>query len=190
MIVKEKLVPVGQIDRKTAMIVKENLVPVGQLIKPHGIHGEMTFEFSSDVFDREKISFFLLEIDGIMVPFRVENYRIRSSSSALLQLKGIDSEEKARRLSGSTVYVSDQYLSQMENDEMEVQYFHGFTLVDVQTGWVGTISEVDETTENVLFVVVKEEVEYLIPASPAYIVNVDHDKRIITMELPDGLLEL
>ncbi|MDX9748553.1 MAG: ribosome maturation factor RimM [Paludibacter sp.] len=172
------------------MIVKEKLLPVGQLIKPHGIHGEMTFEFSSDVFDREKIPFFMLEIDGIMVPFRVQNYRIRSSSAALLQLKGIDSEEKARKMCGSTVYVSDEYLGKMEDDEMEVQYFQGFTLVDAASGWTGTISEVDETTENVLFVVMKDEEEFLIPASPGYIVNVDHDKRIITMELPGGLLEL
>ncbi len=172
------------------MIVKEKLVPVGQLMKPHGIHGEMTFEFSSDVFDREKIPFFILEIDGIMVPFKVQNYRIRSSSSALLQLKSIDSEEKARAICGSTVYVSDEYLSQMEDDEMEVQYFQGFTLVDVASGWTGTITEVDETTENVLFVVMQEDDEFLIPASPDYIVKVDHDKRIITMELPGGLLEL
>ena len=172
------------------MIVKEKLVPVGQLIKPHGIHGEMTFEFSSDVFDREKIAFFLLEIDGIMVPFRIENYRIRSSSSALLQLKGIDTDEKARRMCGSTVYVSDEYLHQMEDDEMEAQYFEGFTIVDAGSGWSGIIHEVDESTENILFIVMKEDEEYLIPASPDYILTVDHEQRIITMELPEGLLEL
>jgi len=172
------------------MILKEDSIPVGKLVKPHGIHGELLFEFSSDVFDREKVPFFILEMEGIFVPFRVENYRIRSSSTALLQLKGVSSEEKARLFSGLTVFVSSEYLPRMENEEVEVQYFEGFTLVDVHHGPIGTISEVDETTENALFVVPRGDDELLIPASEAYILTIDHDQRIITVDLPEGLLDL
>ena len=172
------------------MILKDNLLPIGKIVKPHGIHGELSFEYSSDVFDREEVPFFILEIEGLFVPFRLESYRIRSSSTALVQLSSVDSEEKARRFSGLTIYVSGEFLSKMEEDEVEVQYFEGFVLTDIHHGLIGTISEVDETTENTLFVIPRGDDELLIPANEAYIMSIDHDKRIITVDLPEGILEL
>lgn len=172
------------------MILKDNLIPVGQLLKPHGIHGELVFEFSSDVFDREEVPFFILEIEGIYVPFRVASYRLRSSSTALLKLKGVDTEEQARTFSGLTTYISNEYLAEMEDTEVEPHYFEGFLLIDIHHGEIGEISEVDETTDNALFVVPRGDEELLIPVSEAYIVAIDHNKREITLNLPDGLLDL
>ncbi len=169
------------------MIRKEDLLPIGKILKPHGIHGEMTFEYSSDVFEREDIHFFMLETDGIMVPFRVESHRIRSSGNALLQLKGVASEEQARRFAGSTVYVTSSYLSTMDDTEVASSYFTGFQMVDLQLGVIGVITELDETTENALFVIPKDDDELLIPATDAYIVSIDHEQRIITVDLPEGL---
>lgn len=172
------------------MIQKSELLPIGKVLKPHGIHGEMSFEFTSDVFDREEVPFFIVEIDGIFVPFRVESYRMRSSSTALLQLKGVTSEEKARGFTGLTLYISSGYLSEMDDQEVEAGYYEGFRLVDRQAGELGYISEVDQTTENALFVVPTPDDELLIPVSDEYIVHIDHDLRIITVDLPEGLLDL
>lgn len=172
------------------MILNEDLIPIGQIVKPHGIHGEMAFEFTSDVFDREKIPFFIFQLDGIFVPFRVAGYRLRSASTALLQLRGITTADKARSFNGLTIYVGSQYLETMDDEEVEVQYFEGFELVDLHHGSIGRVSEVDQTTENALFIIPKGDDELLIPVGDAYIVNIDHDKRIITVDLPEGLLEL
>lgn len=173
------------------MILKDELIPIGQVLKPHGIHGEMAFEFTSDIFDREEVPFFIVEIDGIFVPFRVENYRMRSSSTALIQLKGVTSDEKARGFSGLTIYIASHYLSEMDDREVEAGYFEGFQLVDEHEGVLGLISEVDQTTENALFVVpVSDDDELLIPVSDEYIVHIDHERRIIRVNLPEGLLDL
>lgn len=172
------------------MILKEELIPIGQVLKPHGIHGEMLFEYTSDVFEREEVPFFIFSLDGIFVPFRVENYRIRSASTALVQLAGIATDLKARVFTGLTIYILANYLSAMEDDEVEVDYYAGFELIDVNQGVIGLISEVDQTTENALFVIPQGDEELLIPVSDSYIVEIDHEKRIIKVDLPDGLLEL
>lgn len=172
------------------MILKEELIPIGQVLKPHGIHGEMSFEYTSDVFEREEVPFFIFSLDGIFVPFRVENYRIRSASTALVQLAGIATDLKARVFTGLTIYIPANYLSAMEDDEVEVEYYAGFELIDVNQGVIGLISEVDQTTENALFVIPQGDEELLIPVSDSYIVEIDHEKRIIKVDLPDGLLEL
>lgn len=172
------------------MISKENVFPIGQIIKPHGVSGEMSFSFTSDVFDTQEVPYLIVEIQGILVPFFIEEYRFKSNATALIRLEGIESDEKARSFSGLTVYLPKQYLEMIEDTEIELDYFVGFMLVDKQMGEIGIISEVDQTTENALFVIPTAEDELLIPVGDDYIHEIDHDKKRIVVSLPEGLLEL
>lgn len=54
---------------------------------------------------------------------------------------------------------------------------------------LGTIREVDDATINVLFVVVLDEEERLIPATEDFILSIDEKKGTIRMSLPEGLLD-
>lgn len=172
------------------MILKSDVFPVGQVIKPHGVTGEMSFTFTTDVFDTEDVPFFIFEMEGILVPFFLEEYRFKTSSTGLLRLENVRTEEQARRFAGLTIYLPVSYLDKVEDDEIELEYFAGFTLMDVERGLIGVISEVDQTTDNVLFVVPAGDDERLIPAGEDYIEKIDHQKKIIYMHLPEGLLEL
>ncbi|KAA4022394.1 16S rRNA processing protein RimM, partial [Bacteroides ovatus] len=50
---------------------------------------------------------------------------------------------------------------------------------------------VDTTTVNTLFVVERaEEEELLVPAQEEFIVGIDQKQKLITVELPEGLLNL
>lgn len=172
------------------MILSEEIFPIGQISKPHGINGEMSFSFTTDVFDSEEVSYFILEIDGIFVPFFIEEYRFKSNSTALIKLEDINTEEKAREFNGLTVYLPKKYLEKVEDTEIDLDYYAGFTLVDENHGEIGLISEVDQTTENALFVIGEGESELLIPVGEDYITNIDHEKKIIFVILPEGLLDL
>ena len=50
--------------------------------------------------------------------------------------------------------------------------------------------DVDNTTVNTLFVVEREEEELLVPAQEEFIVGIDQKQKLITVELPEGLLNL
>jgi len=172
------------------MIQKEQVFPIGQIIKPHGIHGEMTFDITSDVLNRDDIPFFIFEIDGILVPFSVETYRYKSNTTGILQLEGVVTEQEAKQFSGLTIYIQKQYLDEVEDAEIELDYFVGFRLIDVEKGEIGVIYEVDQTTENALFVIQKDDDELLIPVGDEYIQEIDHQQKTITVTLPEGLLDL
>jgi len=172
------------------MILKNDVIPIGQIIKPHGISGEMSFSFTTDIFDREEVPYFIFELEGILIPFFLTEYRFKSNTTALLKLEGIVNDEQARNFAGLTVYLPKSYLEKVEDTEIEVDYFAGFSLVDSEKGLLGVISEVDQTTENVLFVIPLKDDELLIPAGEEYIEKIDHDKKIIYVKLPEGLLDL
>lgn len=172
------------------MILISDVFPIGKIVKPHGVNGEMAFSFTSDVFDREEVAYFVIEMDGILVPFFINEHRFKGKETGLVKLDGVNNDDQARQFAGLTIYLPKQYLSKVEDTEIELDYFVGFTLMEVSGVLIGEVTEVDQTTENVLFVVPKENDELLIPAGEDYIDRIDHDKKIIYLSLPDGLLEL
>jgi len=172
------------------MISKNDVFPIGQITKPHGVSGEMSFSFTSDVFDSEDVPYFVFDMQGILVPFFLDEYRFKGSNTGLLKLDGITTEEQAKGFAGLTIFLPKSYLDKVEDTEIELDYFAGFSLVDAEKGLLGIISEVDQTTDNVLFVIPTEDDELLIPAGEEYIEEIDHDKKIIYVKLPEGLLDL
>lgn len=64
------------------MIKKEEVYKIGLFNKPHGIHGELQFTFTDDIFDRVDCDYLICLLDGIFVPFFIEEYRFRSDSTA------------------------------------------------------------------------------------------------------------
>jgi 16S rRNA processing protein RimM len=172
------------------MILKSDVFPIGQIIKPHGVNGEMSFSFTTDIFDREEVPYFIFDMQGLLVPFFLDEFRFKSNSTGLLKLDGVTTDEQARGFSGLTIFLPKSFLEKVEDTEIELDYFAGFSLVDSEKGLLGVISEVDQTTDNVLFVIPTKDDELLIPAGEEYIEEIDHDKKIIYVNLPEGLLDL
>ena len=77
------------------MIDRSKLTRIGTLVKPHGIKGEISALFDAGIFPEDGIDTFFVELDGLMVPFRIEAVRERGAESRLLTVKGILSQEDA-----------------------------------------------------------------------------------------------
>ena len=86
------------------MIKREDVYKIGKLGKAHGVKGEISFLFDDDVFDRTDADYLVLDIDGILVPFFIEEYRFKTDDNALMKFEGIDTQERARELTGCEVY--------------------------------------------------------------------------------------
>jgi 16S rRNA processing protein RimM len=169
------------------MIRREEVYKIGRLGKVHGIKGEISFLFDDDVFDRVDADYLVLDIDGILVPFFIEEYRFKTDSNALMKFEGIDTQERARELTGCDVYFPRALA---ENDEENLSWAEmiGYSLMDAQTGQnIGNIAAVDDTTINILF---ELEDGRLIPASEELITNINIQKHQIEINLPEGILEL
>jgi 16S rRNA processing protein RimM len=174
------------------MIRREEVYKIGLLNKPHGIHGELAFTFTDDIFDRMEADYIICQMDGILVPFYIEDYRFRSDSTALIKLEGIDTTEQARAFTNVEVYFPIHHADEVPADELTWQYFVGFRMEEVHHGYLGEVTDVDTTTVNTLFVVQPETEtnELLIPAREEFILGIDKEHRVITVSLPEGLLTL
>jgi len=173
------------------MIRNSDVFPIGKLYKPHGISGEIQFGFTSDVFDRTESPYWVLEMDGILVPFFVESYRFRSEETALVKLEDIVSEAQARTLFNKVVYYPVKFADdEPEQEEGEWTAFIGYKVFEATAGYLGKVTEVDDSTMNVLFRIVKDNTEILMPVADEFFTNIDERKREMQVTLPEGLLDL
>ncbi len=172
------------------MITREELIKIGKFNKPHGVKGELSFTFTDDVFDRVECPYLVCEIEGIFVPFFIEEYRFKSETTALMKLEDIDDEVAARPFTLLDVYFPKSYYDEEEEGEAPTDYFIGFTIVDTELGELGEIVAIDDSTENVLFEVERDGAILLIPAVDDLVCGIDEEKRILHMNVPEGLLDL
>ena len=169
------------------MIKEEEVYKIGKLGKTHGVKGEISFLFDDDVFDRVDADYLVLMVDGILVPFFMEEYRFRSDTTAIVKFEDIDTQERARELTGCDVWFP-RALADSDDGTITWAAIVGFDIIDANSGKpVGRIASVDDTTLNILFCL---EDGRLIPASEDLITSIDKGNRTITINIPEGLLDL
>ena len=164
---------------------------IGRIGKPHGVKGEMNFMFTDDVFDRTDSDYLIIEVEGLLVPFFIEEYRFRSDETALLKLCDIDTQEQARQFTNCEVFF-ERSKADTPADELTWAQIVGFQIIDEKNGKIiGKIVAVDDSTENILFEIeTTKGHQTLIPAHDSLIRNIDTQSQTITMTIPDGLLAL
>ena len=169
------------------MIKAEEVYKIGRIGKAHGIKGEVSLQYDDDIFDRVDADYLVLDVDGILVPFYMEEYRFRNDSVCLVKFCDIDTQQRASELTGCEVYFPRSLAE--EADEMpSLASLVGFEIVDASDGkTVGNIVAIDDQTANILF---ELEDGTLIPANDDLITDIDWAGKRITMNIPKGLLEL
>ncbi len=173
------------------MIKEEDVYKIGYISKTHGLHGEVDFHFTDDIFDSTESVYLLMVLDGIIVPFFIESIRFRSGTVAIVKFEDIDSAEKAQMLVGCDVVFERSIASESERQELTLSYFIGFRVHETNGHDLGEITDVDDQTENWLFKVeTSDGKELYIPAHEEFITDIDHESRIVMMTIPEGLLEI
>ena len=169
------------------MIKEEEVYKIGHLGKTHGVKGEISFLFDDDVFDRTDADYLILRIDGILVPFFIEEYRFKSDANAIMKFEGLDTQERARELTGCDVYFP-RSLAEGDDTDISWSILVGYDIIEAPSGKaIGRITSIDDSTLNILFCL---DDGRLIPASDDLITAINQQARTITMQIPEGLLEL
>ncbi len=163
------------------------LYKIGCLTRTHGVRGELAMSFTDDVWDRADADYVFLEVEGLPVPFFLEEWRFRNDTTALMKFRDIDDADRASEFVGCDVYFPEELTPVQEEDEMPAwRRLTGWQVVDCKAGCLGCIGRVDDSTANVVF----EVNGILIPAAEPLIERIDAEGRTVYMRIPEGLLDL
>lgn len=174
------------------MIERSQIFPIGSVTKTHGIHGEIAMTLDQDV-DLAELRCIVFDMDGIYVPFFVSAVRTRGASAVLVTLDGITDEVQAAEFTGKQLFALKEDVdiddNEIDPDNIYLEDLIGFKLIDTDGTEVGIISGYDDSTENTLFTVANTDGDdILIPAVDDLITDIDIEAKILTMNLPSGLI--
>lgn len=175
------------------MIKKEDIIEIGKFQKTHALKGELNalLDVESDYMTGGHP--LVVDIDGIFVPFYTESVRPKGSESYLVKLRDVDSQEQAQEFVNKSIYgLRENLMEYYDDPDMELTAdFVGFTVKDSRLGVIGEVTDVDDSTANVLFVIETPEGKTVyVPVAEEFIIAIDDENRIIETSLPDGLVEL
>ncbi|MDR1742864.1 MAG: ribosome maturation factor RimM [Dysgonamonadaceae bacterium] len=172
------------------MILSDNVIQIGRLLKPYGIRGAVMLLFDKPEYGDIDTEYYFLEIDGIFVPFFVEEMTFSSDVSARVKFEDVNDEAQAAKLSKWSVFLHREAINNLElQNPANWDSFTGYAIAQPDGKTLGIVRSVDSATINVLFVVDSDNGEILIPATEDFIVSIDEDAKIIQMNLPEGLIE-
>ncbi len=178
------------------MIKREDIIEVGSFNKPHGINGEISATFDYDFDEMSGVSCYICDINGIYVPFFAEGSRPKNNQTILLKIEGMENDSDLKILINKKIYalkeevVVDNEFSGEDDDELPLEYFIGYRIIDSSLGDIGVITDVDTTTDNFLFIIEKDDKQLFIPAVDDLIAEIDFDNKQLKMNLPEGILEM
>lgn len=179
------------------MITRADLDLVGKVNKTHGIDGELSISmFDTTLADAIDVDDCLLfDIDGIFVPFFIDGVRPRGNESLLVTFDGESSREAVTGFVGKDVFMTRERVMELTGDAATDDGIYagsliGFRAVSADGAEIGVIEDIDDSSDNPLFIVGRGEGEkpVLIPIVDDFIVEISDDR--IIFDLPEGLLDL
>lgn len=177
------------------MITREKVFKIGHITRVRGLRGEVEMQFTDDCFDTGRAEYFVLDMDGILVPFFWEEYRFKNNDTLIVRFEHTDTEEKGRALTGHDVYYPKHCVRREDGEE-------GAALSSYRalTGWsvsladgtaLGEVSAVDDSSQNILLTILTPTgKELLVPFHNDFLADFDLTERTLSLDLPQGLLEL
>jgi 16S rRNA processing protein RimM len=164
---------------------------IGKITASHGLDGKVVLKHNLDAKSAfQKIRHIFIELQReSYIPYFIEAQKKINHEEILLALDEIDSVELARTLTGKNVYLEDAVFNLLKPKAVSTGMV-GFMVVDKELGPIGSIEELYETPGQVLATVIYKEKEVMIPLVDGTILSVDGAKKTITVNLPEGLLDI
>lgn len=165
---------------------------VGVAAKPLGNKGKLQIKLDENCNTGllNKCNSVFLFIDGLLVPFRIDEIEVLSKT-AMMQLNTIDTVEKAQKLRNCQVYMPAQNPKRTSSRKSSGQSdLIGFAVYDKNAGFVGHITGFNLIPENPLFEIDNNGTQILVPAHDDFIEAVDDQNSMILINMPEGFFDI
>jgi len=163
---------------------------VGYILKPHGLKGEVTVNLDPEApVDFEEVKSFFLERNNRFIPYFTATISVRGEK-AFIKFEEVDSPESAQDISKRPLYLLKSSRPKSGRGNFYDDEIIGFEVTETDGTPLGEITVVTQAGPNRLLTLVHQGKEVLIPVNSPFIRSVNKTKKKITVELPEGFLDI
>lgn len=167
-----------------------NLVEIGTVGKPHGVKGTIRLHLEEAYLeDFLNAAVIFINTKGQQLPYFITDKK--SGNTTIAKLEDIDSKEDAMLLTNAPVFLKEEDVT-VEVTELDLVFAHleNYQLQDQTLGMIGLITSIEEYPNQEMAVVHYKGRDVLIPLHESLIQQIDDTRKVLIMDLPEGILEL
>ncbi|MGV4415280.1 ribosome maturation factor RimM [Chryseobacterium sp. T1] len=169
---------------------KEDCYFLGKITRKHGLAGNVILKLDTDQPELyNKLESIFVEVNGLLVPFFIEKSSW-SKSDALIILFKNSTEALADQVIGRDVYLPLSTLPKLSGKQFYYHEIIGFEIREEDGKSCGVIASVNDNTAQHYFHLKFADKDVVIPMIKDWILEVNRDEKYITMQLPEGLMDV
>lgn len=170
---------------------------MGQIRKGHGLEGHVKMTLKPEFQHvTDSIDHFFVEDNGQKLPLFIEYYE-QEGGDLIIKFEDIDNPQDATQLSAKAVFMDKKVLAGLidyASKEKDLPFDYadliGYKILDNNQSEGIEILDVYEYPQQIMANVEIDGKEILLPLSDELITKIDHDKKQIHTEFPEGIFEL
>lgn len=166
---------------------------LGYVTKPHGLRGEVHIFLDVDLPEAynnlESVFVAYKNASQTLVPFFIDTFKL-SGNKAIVKFEDIDTIDQAEALKGAQLCLPLETLPKLQEGQFYYHEVIGYTVHDQKEGKLGVIKEIYALAGQDVIAMEYRGKEVLIPVNDAIVRSADHEKRIVHVQLPEGLLDI
>ena len=161
---------------------------IGKFVAVHGLKGELLLqhELGKKTSLNGLQAIFIEDKKESFLPWFIESVVVKSEKEILMKLERIDTREAAMKFNQKKVWFLEQDFKKFSSKTAPSGLL-GYTIIDHQKA-LGEILELIEQPQQLLCRIEMNKQEVLIPLHEETLKKIDHKKRQVHVQLPDGLL--
>ena len=163
---------------------------IGKLVAVYGLQGELLLkhQLGKKTSLKGLQAIFVEEKKNSFLPWFIEATKIKSENEIFLRLEGINTREAAIKLTQKEIWVPETDFKKFAAKSAPASLL-GYTIINNNEP-LGEILELIEQPHQLLCRLEIKGKEVLIPLHEETLKKVNHSKKEVLVELPDGLLEI
>jgi 16S rRNA processing protein RimM len=171
------------------MAYKYNIL-LGRITKISGYEGAVAVKlekiFTENIPQMESV---FLEIEGRPVPFFISGLEYSGADILKLRFEGYDSDEKISEFIGCRIFLtSGMFIDNMKEDNENLIGYRVFIQDDKLLGYISEV--LPNNGQWLVNVISINKKNILIPFHEHFIVSLDKKKKVVVMNIPEGLTEI
>jgi 16S rRNA processing protein RimM len=161
---------------------------IGYVAKTHGLAGEVTVNTLPECPDLNSLESVYIERGGSYVPYFLKNISVKGDK-AFVRFEEVNSIDQASELKGLSLFLLKSERPKLSRGEFYNDEVVGFE-VSENDEVLGTVTDILEAGPNRFLVLDHKGKEVLIPINGPFIKSVNKSKKKVTVELPEGFLDI
>ena len=173
-------------------MTKEECFYLGTIVSKFSYKGEVLAKLDTDTpqvyINLESV--FVLQ-GNKLVPFFIDNAQLQKSSLLRIRFEDIETEADADLMMKKELYLPLNFLPELEDSQFYYHEVIGFTVKEQSGKKIGILQSINDQTPQALFEIQdNKERLILVPVHDDFIAKVDKKSSELTLNLPDGLLDV